>query len=273
MSEPAVRPSIKGATAIGLEEVVGGIRHWRVWHLLGVRELRHRYARSKLGQVWLMLSTAVMIGVLAGVWSLLWNQPLHEIMPFFGASLILWTYLSQMVNDCTNIFITHGNLYRNQRMNYSVSVYSVIYKNTLMLAHSVVIIVVLVVAFGVPINWYLLQLVVAFPLTWIGMVWLGYVIAMTCVRYRDIIQVVNTWMMVLFFVTPVMWKPDFLPPRYRFIVDINPMAQFLELLRNPFLGQPVSAYTWAVTALIALGGALVALPLIGRYQRRIIFWM
>jgi ABC-type polysaccharide/polyol phosphate export permease len=93
------------------------------------------------------------------------------------------------------------------------------------------------------------------------------------VRYRDMIQVVNTWMMVLFFVTPVMWKPDFLPPRYRFIVDVNPMAQFLELLRNPFLGQPVSAYAWTFTALIAIGGALIALPLIGRYQRRIIFWM
>jgi homopolymeric O-antigen transport system permease protein len=273
MTEAAVQSTVKGAAAIGLDELVGGIRHWRVWHLLGVRELRHRYARSKLGQVWLILSTAVMIVALAAVWSLLWNQPLHEIMPFFGTSLILWTYLSQVVTECTSIFITHGNLYLNQKMNYSVSIYSVIYKNTLMLAHNLVIIVVLVVAFGVPVNWYLLQFIPAFALTWIGLVWLGYVIAMICVRYRDIIQVINTWMMVLFFVTPVMWKPDFLPPGYRFIVDVNPMAQFLELLRNPFLGQPVGAYTWGVTFAIAVGGMLVALPLIGRYQRRIIFWM
>ena len=92
------------------------------------------------------------------------------------------------------------------------------------------------VAFGVPVNWYLLQIVPAFVLTWIMMLWSGYVIAMACVRYRDIIQVITNWLMVLFFLTPVMWKPDFLPPEYHFIIDYNPLAQFLELLRNPFWG-------------------------------------
>jgi ABC-type polysaccharide/polyol phosphate export permease len=70
-----------------------------------------------------------------------------------------------------------------------------------------------------------------------------------------------------------MWKPDFLPPEYRAIIDFNPLAQFLEILRNPFLGQPVSSYAWLSTAVIALGGGLIALVVIGRYQRRIIFWM
>jgi ABC-type polysaccharide/polyol phosphate export permease len=102
---------------------------------------------------------------------------------------------------------------------------------------------------------------------------MGYVIGMLCTRYRDIIQVVTTWLMVLFFITPVMWKPDFLPPSYRFLVDFNPLAQFLELLRNPLLGLPVSAYTWFITAVIALGGGLLAFAMIGRYQRRIIYWM
>ena len=265
--------NIRYATAAGFEDLVGGLRHWRVWHLLGVRELRHRYARSKLGQLWLMLSTGSMIGVLGGVWSLLWNQPLQDIMPFFGASLILWTYLSQVLTDCTAAFVTHGNLYRNQKMHFSVSIYALIYKNTLMLVHSLIIIVVLVVGFGVPINWYLLQIIPALVLTWIGLMWLGYLVAMTCVRYRDIIQVITTWLMVVFFVTPIMWKPDFLPPKYSLIIDLNPMAQFLELLRNPFMGQPVSTYAWVVTAIIAVPGMMLALPIIGRYQRRVIFWM
>jgi lipopolysaccharide transport system permease protein len=105
------------------------------------------------------------------------------------------------------------------------------------------------------------------------MLWTGYVAAMICVRYRDIIQVITTWLSVFFFLTPVFWKPDFLPERFRFIVDYNPLAQFLELLRNPFLGLPVSLHAWMFTIAVALGGWLVALPVIGRYQRRIIFWM
>jgi len=272
-SEATFPSSVKGVVIAGFEELLGGIRHWRVSHLIGVRDLRHRYARSKLGQLWLTLSTAIMIGALGAVWSLLFKQPLHEMMPFIGVGLIIWNYLSQVLIDCTSIFVSQGNLYRNQKMNFSVSIYSVIYKNTIMLAHSLIIIVVLIVAFDVPVNWYLLQIVPAFGLTWVGMVWFGYLIAMTCVRYRDIIQVITTWLSVLFYITPVMWKPDFLPRQYHWIIEVNPLAQFLEILRNPLLGQPVSSYAWLSTTVIALGGCLIALVVIGRYQRRIIFWM
>ena len=131
----------------------------------------------------------------------------------------------------------------------------------------------LIVVFQVPVNWHLLQIVPALGLTWIAMVWLGYLIAMMCVRYRDTIQVITTWLTILFYVTPVMWKPDFLPPQYHAIIDFNPLAQFLEILRNPFLGEPASSWAWLSTAVFALGGGLIALAVIGRYQHRIIFWM
>jgi ABC-type polysaccharide/polyol phosphate export permease len=190
-----------------------------------------------------------------------------------GVSVIIWNYLSQVLIDCTTIFGIQAHLYRNQKMNFSVSIFSVIYKNTIMLAHSLVIIIVLIVIFGVPVNWYLLQIVPAFGLTLIGLVWSGYLIAMICVRFRDVVQVITTWFTVLFYITPVMWKPNFLPPRYHLIIELNPFAQFLEIMRNPFLGQQISSYAWLSTTVFTLGGGLVALAVIGRYKRRIIFWM
>jgi lipopolysaccharide transport system permease protein len=271
--ETSLLASLKGAATAGLKELLGGLRYWRVSHLIGIRDLRHRYMRSKLGQLWLTLSTGSMIGTLAAVWSLLWRQPIHELMPFLGVGLIMWSYLSQVIVDCTSIFIDQGNLYRNQKMNFSVSVYSVIYKNTIMLAHSLVIVLVLIVVFDVPVNWYILEVVPAFAVTCVGMVWVGYLIAMTCVRYRDIIQIITTWLTVLFYVTPVMWKPNFLPTEYCAIIQLNPFAQFLEILRNPLLGQPISFYAWVSTVTISLGGGLFAIAIIGRYQNRIIFWM
>jgi hypothetical protein len=45
------------------------------------------------------------------------------------------------------------------------------------------------------------------------------------------------------------------------------------LLRDPLLGQPVSSWTWGAALLMTFGGGLMALPVIGRYQRRVIFWM
>ena len=78
---------------------------------LALRELRHRYARSKLGQFWLTLIYCQHDWHLAAVWSLLWNQPIHELAPFIGVSLIIWNYLSQVLIDCTTVFSNQANLY------------------------------------------------------------------------------------------------------------------------------------------------------------------
>ena len=264
--------SIKRAQFAGVTELLDGAQHWRVWHLLGIQELRHRYARSRLGQLWLVVSAAIMVGAISLAWSALSNQPVAELAPYIGAGFVIWTYFSQVISDCTMIFITHGNFYRNQKMAFSVSIYALIYKNTIVFAHSLIIVVALILFFGVPVNWYDFQIIPALLLTWITMLWAGYVIAMICVRYRDLIQLINSWLLVLFITSPVLWKPDLLPAHNRFIVDYNPIAQFMELLRNPLLGEQVAASTWLTAAAIAFGGALLACVLIGRYRDRVIFW-
>src|ERR1700730_5972625 len=85
----------------GLDELAQGMRQWRVSHWLGIGDLRHRYARSKLGQLWLVFSTAVMVVALGIVWSLLWNQAIGKVMTFIGVGLIIWNFLAQVLTECT----------------------------------------------------------------------------------------------------------------------------------------------------------------------------
>ncbi len=258
---------------MGAVDLTQGAYQWRLWHLLGIVELRRRYSRSRLGQLWLMLSTAISIGSMSAVWSILWKQPIEQLMPFVGAGMIIWTYMSTVINECTAVFPSHANIYRNQKTNFSVSIYSVVYKNTIVLAHNVLIILALILIFPVKKNLYILQLIPGLLFMWITMGWVGYILGMICARYRDVVQVVGSALQVLFFITPVMWKPEFLGPEYQFIIDYNPFALFLEVLRNPVLGEPVPLKHWIIVSAIALGGALLALPLISRYRRSLIYWI
>ena len=76
-----------------------GAFNWRVAHLLGIQQLRHRFARSRLGQTWLTLSTALTIAAMGGVWSLLWKQPLRELLPFVGVGIIMWSFITQVLTE------------------------------------------------------------------------------------------------------------------------------------------------------------------------------
>ena len=257
----------------GFADLWHGLQQWRQWHLLGIIDLRRRYARSRIGQLWLVISTAILIITLSSVWALLWRHPVADLMPFVGSGVILWNYISAVITECTSIFSTHANIYRNQKTSFPVSVYSIIYKNTIVLAHNALIIVALILIFQVPVRWHLLQLIPGFILIWITMTWGGYLIGMVCARYRDVTQVVVNALHILFFVTPVLWKPELLPQNYHFIIDYNPFAHYLELLRNPVLGQPIDLESWLVALAITFGGGLLTLPIIGYYERRLIYWV
>jgi len=258
--------------ASGLRIINEGLANWRIWHLLGTTELRQRYHRSRLGQVWLTVSTAITITALGSVWAFLWRQPVSSMMPWIGTSMILWAYISAVLSECIKIFSVHSRYYLNQKMVLSVSILSVIYKNTIILVYNILIVIVLIFVFDVPVGLNLLTLGPSLILTWMALLSLGYLLGMVCTRFRDAGQIVENSLQIIFFITPVMWKPEFLPPEYRFIVDDNPIAIFLDLLRNPLVGQPVAFHEWFVALAVVLVGGIAALWLIGRYEHRVIYW-
>jgi len=74
------------------------------------------------------------------------------------------------------------------------------------------------------------------------MVWClfsGYAVAILCTRFRDIAQIVASVLQVAFFVTPVIWKPEVLPPQAHYFVSYNPFAPLLAVVRDPLLGRPL----------------------------------
>jgi ABC-2 type transport system permease protein/lipopolysaccharide transport system permease protein len=102
--------------------------------------------------------------------------------------------------------------------------------------------------------------------------WLGLVLAALCARFRDIPQVVSSMVQVVFFMTPIMWKPELLSGRPAFVKE-NPFYHFIELLRAPLLGNEILPETWMITLGCAAFGSLAAFFVFARLRRRVAFWV
>jgi lipopolysaccharide transport system permease protein len=264
---------IIGSAQKGAADLIQGLSDWRLWHLLGSAELRRRYARSPIGQFWLTLSTGVIIGTMAFVWARLWNTSLESMLPYAVLSYILWQLMLGIISEMTTVFVNNASFFINQQMKMSTIVYSVVYRNLLVFAHNAINAVLVFLLFLKPVG---SQAILAIP----GLIllvtfccWFGYVIGILATRYRDLIHIVQNAMQVTFFVTPILWKEDFIPAHSRWIVDFNPFAAFLSIVRDPLLGVQVAPARWLLTAALAFGGGLLFLPFIGRYHRRIVFWV
>jgi ABC-type polysaccharide/polyol phosphate export permease len=270
---PVRRASWHNRFADGVLDLKSGLRYWRLSHLIGLGEIRRRYARSRLGQFWLTLSTAIMVVALGVVWSTLWKANIRDLMPFFAISLVIWNLITGVLGEASTTFVATGPMFLNQGMSFSTAIYGLIYKHLLIFLHNVPIIVIIMAVFPVPLRSVSLLAVPGLLCLVLSLLWLGYIIAIACVRYRDLTQAVQSSLLIAFLITPVLWTPDQLDANKQFLLAFNPLADLLTVVRQPLLGQVPSLSEWIGAVAFSLGGFLIALPLIGFSRSRLIYWI
>ncbi len=259
--------------AAGIRDLVVGAQRWRLWYLIGSAEMRRRFARARLGQLWIMLSSAVSVSVTGLAWAFLWNQPVHDMLPFIAASMTIWQFLAALVNDMTTAFPLYSHYFLNQYMPASVIIYAVLYKNVATFLLNMVFPISIIVVFGNPLTPYSLFSAIGLLLVILWCISIGYAVAVLCARFRDIVQVVASLLQVAFFVTPVIWKPEFLPREAHYFINFNPLAPLLAVVRDPLLGRPVSLSMWLAASAIVLATLACSLPFVGRFCRRLVYWL
>jgi ABC-type polysaccharide/polyol phosphate export permease len=97
-------------------------------------------------------------------------------------------------------------------------------------------------------------------------------VAICCTRYRDCPPLFASLLQILFFLTPILWEPSALRAK-AWLAELNPLVHWIEVIRQPLLGQiPSSAhYWWTVTSILFLG--VLTVWLLGRQRDRIAYWM
>jgi ABC-type polysaccharide/polyol phosphate export permease len=70
----------------------------------------------------------------------------------------------------------------------------------------------------------------------------------------------------------VLWHPDRLPNRAA-LVDFNPLYYFLEVIRDPLLGNAPAPSVWAVAIGLTLIHGAIAIPFFSRFNKRIAYWV
>lgn len=258
--------------SLALLDLKNSIASWRLWTLLGWLEVRQRYARSRVGPFWLTISMGVMIASIGVVYGTLFGMKMADYLPFLAISLVMWTAFSQTVVDGAVAYINSGQYIRQASTPKLIYVLQVAWRNLVVLAHNFVIVIVLFCIYGVK-SWATLPLFIpALLLYFANALWIVMVVGLLSARFRDLPQIIQALMQVAFYITPIIYRPDSLK-RFSFIVDFNPLAYLLGVVREPLIGQAPSALTWGVTIGMAVFGWIFALLLTGRFLKRIPYWV
>jgi homopolymeric O-antigen transport system permease protein len=267
-----LQPKRPSNLSLALRDLTSGIGSVNIWPMLGWLEIKQRYRRSVLGPFWLTLSSAVMVGAMGPLYGRLFNLPLANYLPFLAISLILWTMINGLVTECCQVFIAAEGFIKQIKLPYTVHVMRVIWRNAIIFAHNVVVVLVVLLIFPPGWSWHLALFPLAVVLLAINAIWLGLLLGLLCARFRDIPPIVSSLLQVAFFLTPVLWRPEMLG-RHRWALDWNPLYYFLEIVRSPLLGQSFSPKLWVGVVIITVVGYAVTMALFSRFRARIPYWV
>ncbi len=263
----------KTRTALAFTDIKDGFSKWNIWILLSWQDIRMRYRRSTLGPFWITLSMAITIYTMGLLYGHLFKMELAHYYPYLAASMLGWSLISSLLTDGSGIFIENEHFLKQIKLPYITFILRATARNFIIFFHNIFVIIPIIIFFHVSVNLFTLLFLVGLLVIWINAITFGTILAILGTRFRDITQLINSLIQVVFFLTPVMWSPAILPEKYQYLVKLNPFAQFLELLRNPLLGTPPSAYAFAVTLAITLVGIAGSFFIFARYRARITYWI
>lgn len=256
-----------------LDDILFVLKRWRIVHLLGITKMRERYSRSKLGQLWLSLSNLIYLILVGVVWSVIWKMPVDEYLPYIGVGHVIYIFIAQTLNESSGVFVADARYYLNEKIPFIMSIFAHIYRNFLVFLHNVPLFIILVLWSTAAFFDLNFQWLFSIVLLLIFLFFSSYIIASTATRFRDLEQIYGIIFQLTFLISPVMWKLSFVPEKYQPYVMINPIAAFLELIRDPIIGLPVPPYALLSATIWTVLTFFIASILHKKFDKQIIFWV
>lgn len=209
---------------------------WAYRHLvveIAIRDIKIRYKRSVLGVLWTMLVPLLNMIALTLVFSSLLKNQIANYPVYFLAGSLSWTFFAQTTSSAASQTRDANEMTKRIFIPRSVFVLAALAVGLVNLALSIVpmLLILLVMRFPLHTTWFFLPVgVLLLSLFAAG---IGFFVFTFASRFSDVremyLVVVQTW----FFLTPIVYHPSIVPPRYRFVLWLNPMYYLIQTTRRP----------------------------------------
>jgi ABC-type polysaccharide/polyol phosphate export permease len=202
------------------------------------RAIRTDYLENLTGFAWLIIQPLMMLAVYAFVFTTIFKARIHDagdigFVPFLAVAFWPWTAFSEAILRSSNCISANAALIGKVAFPSELLPLSTVTATFLMNMIGYLAVLLVIQILGTDIQW--LGLLAAIPLLFL-MFLLSSGIALFAsglqVFVRDVAQILPPLMTFWFFTTPILYSSSLLPPQFAFVLKLNPMAWYIERLRD-----------------------------------------
>jgi len=210
-------------------------RLWRYRAAVSVligRELRARYRGAALGFVWSVLNPLIFMAVYVLVFSVYLRIDVEHYPVFLLCGLLPWTWFSASLMEASRSIIENRGLVKKVALPSGIFPLVSIGSNLAHFLLSMPVLFALLFAVGLGVSWPILLLPAVLFVQFLITFGIALACAALAVRFRDMLQIVPNLLTLWFFVTPIFYSEQMVPPAFRGVLLLNPMAPLVMLYQD-----------------------------------------
>lgn len=225
-----------------MKDILSAVWNYRHFIVSSIRnDLRSRFARSRLGALWMILQPLAQVAIYSLVLSRIMAAKLPGIdnryayVIYLMAGMIAWSLFSEVVMRSLTIFVDSGNLMKKMafpRVCLPLVISGSCLVNNLLLIATAICLFALI---GHPPSLALLWLPLLISINLAFALGLGLILGILNVFVRDVAQVMTVVLQLLFWLTPIVYMPTIIPERLRMVLEFNPMVHMVTSFQSVIL--------------------------------------
>lgn len=218
-----------------------------------------RYRAQALGVVWSVLYPLVMMAIMSLIFTRVFRSTTEHFSIFLLMGLVFWQWAQNAISAATGVFVNNADVIkRTVFARHLLPVAAVLSYGINFCIESVTLLVFIPIFPGAfRLSPALLCVPVLLLLAVLLVTGISLATSVLNVIYRDVAYMVNTGLLLLYWLTPVIYPIEVIPQPYQKLLLLNPLGGLLTALRRAvMLGQAPTLLGWVglvVPTLLVLG--------------------
>lgn len=221
------------------------------------KDLKLKYRGSFLGFVWSLLNPLMMILVYSIAFRFILRIQLENYTVFLITGLLPWNFFGTAAMASTEAILANGNLIKGIRFPREILPLSTVAFQGILFLLALAVFFPAALLLHARIGWTLL----AYPANFVLQLSFTFGVALglsaLTVSFRDLKHLTEVALLMLFWLTPVLYDVTMIPERFRWLFKLNPMTAYITIYQDlvywgrwPSWKMWVLSGVWALAALV-----------------------
>lgn len=196
------------------------------------KEIRGKYKGSFLGVLWSFVNPLLMTLIYAIVFPFILKNSQEHYVTYLVIGILPWNFFTTVIAQGTTTILCNAGIIKKVYFPREILPISVATSGLINFIISFPIILIFLLVSGIGFSYYILFVPLIILTEYIFLLGIIFITSAIEVYIRDAEYIINFFINMLFYATPVLYSADLFPKKMSWIFKFNPMATIIESFRD-----------------------------------------